>query len=59
MVTSAWRLRRFERIERLMLQDARRDCNAVSLSSGFIGLRVNSDAPSKLSRYGAGIERNL
>ena len=58
-IAAAWRLRRFERIETLMLEHARKDWRGqeVPLSSGLVGLFVNGDAPSKLSRYEAGIER--
>lgn len=58
-IAAGWRLRRFERIEALMLENARKDWRGqeVPLSSGFIGLCVNGDAPSKLSRYEAGVER--
>lgn len=59
VAAAAWRLRRFERIEALMLDKGRKDWrgNDVELSSGFIGLCVNGDVFSKLSRYEAGIER--
>jgi hypothetical protein len=59
VIAAAWRLRRFERIETLMLEHARKDWRGhqVPLSSGFVGMCVNGDAPSKLSRYEAGIVR--
>ena len=61
VTASAWRLRRFERIEALMLEKGRRSWRGdeVELSDGFVGVCVNGDAFSKLSRYEAGLERAL
>ena len=61
VTAAAWRLRRFERIEALMLQDGRVNWRGdeVGLSNGFVGVCVNGDAFSKLSRYEAGVERTF
>lgn len=58
-IAASWRLRRLERIETLILESGRKDWRGdeVGLASGFIGLCVNGDAFTKLSRYEAGIER--
>ena len=58
-IAAAWRLRRFERIEALMLEAGRYNWleQEVGLSAGFIDVCANGDAFSRLSRYEAGIER--
>lgn len=58
-IAAAWRLRRVERIETLMLEAGRKNWRGeeVGLNTGFVGYCVNGDVFSKLSRYEAGIER--
>lgn len=60
-IAAAWRLRRIERIETLILEAGRKNWKGeeVGLSSGFVTYCVNGDAYSKLSRYEAGIERSF
>ncbi len=59
VIAAAWRLRRVERIETLMLEAGRKNWKGeeVGLSAAFVGNCVNGDAYSKLGRYEAGIER--
>lgn len=61
VIASAWRLRRFERVEALMLDGGRKNWTGADtgLGSGFVSVSVNGDAFSKLSRYEAGVERAL
>jgi hypothetical protein len=60
-ITATWRLRRLERIEILMFEDGRKSYQGeeLGIGSAFVGLSVNGDGFSKLSRYEAGIERTL
>lgn len=60
-IAAAWRLRRLERVETLLLEGGRKNWRGdeVGLSSGFVGLCVNGDVFSKLSRYEAAIERSF
>lgn len=61
VIAAAWRLRRFERIEVLMLDTGRKNWRGddAGVGSGFVGTCVNGDSFTKLSRYEAGIERAL
>lgn len=59
VLVCAWRLRRFERMEALMLDAGRKNWTGVEtgVSSGFVGSCVNGDIYTKLGRYEAGVER--
>jgi hypothetical protein len=62
VVFAAWRLRRLVRIEGAALERNRYQWNTGAdqgLGSAFIGLCVNGDIFSKLSRYETAIERGL
>jgi hypothetical protein len=60
-IAAAWRLRRFERIETLMLETGRKNWRGddAGVGNGFVGTCVNGDSFTKLSRYEAGIERAM
>jgi hypothetical protein len=59
VIVASWRLRRFERIEAIMLAAGCQDWrgNDVGLGTSFVAACVNGDVFAKLSRYESGIER--
>jgi hypothetical protein len=62
VVSGAWRLRRFVRVEVAAFERSRYQWNTKEdhgLGYAFSSLAVNGDVFSKLSRYEAGLERSL
>ena len=60
-MAAAWRLRRFERIEALLLSQGRSDwrTDTPHAGAGFVEHCVHGDVFSKLSRYEASVERSF